>query len=170
MDLNLRVSANAFELDVTYDEVKRTFQKKYDRRHVALFSRSIHKLAFESFVWHQMQPDPKPARLDLFDVRFSSIRQWARYGQPQGKVRPLVRMAVDHISAEWEAQVWGFEQAQHLALQLRLFGDWLVVSLTSSQAQVEEHLMRWCSASPKPAWLISNTFGPLSAGNGGEPG
>jgi HNH endonuclease len=168
MDLNLRVSTNAFELEVTFDEVKRTFQKMYDPRSVALFSRAIHKLAFESFVWHQMKPEPQPAHLDLFDARFSPIRQWARRGQPQEKVRPLVRMAVDHISPEWEAQVWGFEQAQHVALQLRLFGDWLVVSLTSSQAQVQEHLVRWCSASPKPAWLISDIFGPLSAGNGGE--
>ena len=167
VDLNFTVSTNAFELDVTFDEVKRTFRKKYDRKSVALFSRAIHKIAFESFVWHQMQPDPKPARLDLFDARFSSIRQWARHGQPRRKVRPLVRMTVDHISSHdlWEAQVWGFEQAQHFALQLRLFGDWLVVSLTSSQAQVQEHLMSWCSASPKPAWLISDTFGPLSAGN-----
>ncbi len=120
--LDLRVHSDAFELDVAY-EVKGTIRKKYDRRSVARFSRAIHKLAFESFVWLQMQPDPKPARLDLFAACFSPVRRWVRHGEPHGKVRPLVRMPAASISHEWEPRLWGFEQ--HFAIELRLFGDWL---------------------------------------------
>jgi hypothetical protein len=163
MDLNLRVNANAFELEVTYDDVKRIIQREYHRRSVARFSRAIHKLAFESFVWLQMQPDPKPVRLDLFAARFSHIRQWVRYGQPHGKVRPLVRMPSARIAPEWEPRLWGIEE--DLALELRLFGDWLAVSLTSPHAEVQKCLTRWCSASAKPAWLIAERFGPLGAGD-----
>ncbi len=161
--LNLTVRADALELEVSY-EVKGTIRKEYDRRWVARFSRAIHKLAFESFVWLQIQPDPKPAPLDLFSESFRPIRRWARYGEPHGSVRPLVRMPSSNVAHEWEPRLWGFDQ--HFALELRLFGDWLTVSLTSPAAEVREHLTRWCSASTRPGWLIGESFGRLAAGEG----
>jgi len=107
-----------------------------------------------------MQPDPKPTRVDLFATRFRPIRQWARYGEPTGKVRPLVRIPGTSLTPEWEPRLWGFEQ--HLILELRLFGDWLAVSLTSPHAEAQEYLTRWYSASAKPpGWLISERFSPL---------
>jgi hypothetical protein len=163
--LHLTVHASSFELDVAY-EVKGTIRKDYDRRSVARFSQAIHKLAFESFVWLQMQPDPKPARLDLFATSFRPIRRWVRYGEPTRKVRPLVRMPATSVTHEWEPRLWGFEQ--HLAIELRLFGDWLAVSLTSPHGEAQEHLTRWCSASAKPGWLISERFSPLGAHDGGN--
>lgn len=163
--LHLEVHSNSFDLDVVY-EVKGTIHKKYDRRSVARLSRAIHKLAFESFVWLQMQPDPKPARLDLFAASFSPIRRWVRYGEPTGKVRPFVRMPAANVTHEWEPRLWGFEH--HFALEMRLFGEWLAVSLTSPRAEVQKHLTGWYRGNVKPAWLISERFSALGADDDGS--
>ena len=161
LSLNLTVRNNALELDVSY-EVKGTLGREYDRRSVASFSRAIHKLAFESFVWLQLQPDPKPSKMDPFSESFRPVRRWARYGEPNGKVRPIVRMPASNITHEWEPRLWEFDE--HFALELRLFGDWLAVSLTSSPADTEEHLKRWCSRTARTGWLIGDSFGPLGTG------
>jgi hypothetical protein len=162
--LDLNVRSGAFELEVAY-EVKGTIRKEYDRRNVARFSRAVHKLAFESFICLQMQPDSRAARLDPFVARFRPIRQWARYGQPARKVRPLVRMPATSIATTWQSQLWGF--GEHLGLELRLFGDWLAVSLTSPHAEVEHHLTKWCSGNAMRAWLISEKFRPVGEDEGG---
>jgi hypothetical protein len=158
LGLNLTVRNNALELDVSY-EIKGTLRREHDRRSVAWFSRAIHKLAFESFVWLQMQPDPKLSKMDPFSESFRPLRRWTRYGEPNGRVRPVARMPASSITHEWEPRLWGFDE--HFALELRLFGDWLAVSLTSSPADAEEHLRRWCSGSARTGWLIGDTFGPL---------
>lgn len=163
LGLNLTVRDNGLELDVNY-QIKGTLRRQYERRSVARFSRAIHKLAFESFVWLQLQPDPKPTKMDPFSAIFRPLRRWARYGEPNGSVRPLARMPSSGITHEWEPRLWGF--GEHFALELRLFGDWLAISLTSSQADAQEHLKTWCSASARTGWLIGDTFGPLATAKG----
>ncbi|MBI3780265.1 MAG: hypothetical protein HY278_04290 [candidate division NC10 bacterium] len=163
VQLNLTIRADALELEASY-EVKGTIRRAFDRRWVARFSRAIHKLAFESFVWLQLRPDAKPAALDLFAESFRPIRRWVRYGEPHGSVRPLVRMPSSSVTHQWEPHLWGFDR--HFALELRLFGDWLAVSLTSPHGEVQKHLTGWCSESGRPAWLIGESFGPLAPGKG----
>jgi len=165
LSLSLAVRDNALELDATY-QVKGTLRRQYDRRSVALFTRAIHKFAFESFVWFQLQLDPKPMKLDPFSECFRPLRRWARYGEPNGKVRPVVRMPSSNISHEWEPRLWEFGDG--FALELRLFGDWLAVSLTSSQNNAQEHLQTWCAASARPAWLIGESFGSLATAKSGD--
>jgi HNH endonuclease len=159
LGLNLTVRADALELEVSY-EVKGVIRREYERRWVARFLRAIHKVAFESFVWFQLQPNPKPSPMDLFASSFRPIRRWARYGEPNGTVRPVVRMPSSFIVPEWEPRLWEVEQ--HCALELRLFGDWFVVSLTSADSEVQDHLKRWCAGSARAPWLIGDTFGPLT--------
>ncbi len=161
LSLNLTVRDNGLELDATY-EVKGTLRRQYERRSVARFSRAIHKLAFESFVWLQLEPDPKPSKMDPFSESFRPLRRWVRYGEPNGRVRPLVRMPSSSLTREWEPRLLGF--GEHFALELRLFGDWLTVSLTSSHEDAQEHLKTWCSV--RPAWLIGDTYGSLAAAKG----
>lgn len=89
LGLNLRVQDNALELDATY-QVKGTIRRHYDRRSVARFSRAIHKFAFESFVWFQLQPDPRPDRLNPFSESFRPLRRWARMASPMVKCARLL--------------------------------------------------------------------------------
>lgn len=167
--LDLTVRSDAFEFTVACEEVgvQETHRQVYNRRSVARFSRAIHKVAFESFVCYQIQPDPRPPGVDLFAEPFEPIRQWTRYGRPHGKVRPLARMASPLIVPEWRPEVVGFDR--HLALQLRFFADWFAVSLTSPHAQVREHLRQWYSRDAERIWLIADGYGRLSAGDSSKP-
>jgi hypothetical protein len=167
-ELDLKIRSDGLELAVVCKEagVRDVHCQVYKRKDVALFSRAIHKVAFESLVHYQMTSEPKIPNLDLFAELFEPIRQWVRYGQPQGKVRPLARRVATPITREWQPLFRRVDQ--HLAVELRLYADWFYVSLTSTHNQVEEHLRQWYSGNAECIWLIADSYGPLSAGSG-EP-
>jgi hypothetical protein len=162
------VRPSAFELTVVCQEagIRDVHRQEYKRKDVALFSRAIHKVAFESLVHYQMTSEPKIPGLDLFTELFDPIREWVRYGQPQEKVRPLARMVATPITREWQPLFRRFDQ--HLAVELRLYADWFYVSLTSPPDQVQGHLRHWYSGNVERICLIADSYGPLSPGSG-EP-
>jgi hypothetical protein len=165
-ELNLTARSDALELTVVCKEagIRDVDRQEYKWQDVALFSRAIHKMVFESFVHYQITSDIKLPGLDLFDQSFASIRQWVRYGYPQKKVRPLARMVATPIENKWQLRGYHFDQ--HLILEFRYFADLFIISATSPHDQVQEHLRRWYSGDAERIWLIADDYGPLSAGDG----
>jgi hypothetical protein len=156
---------STFELTVVCQEAgirDAHFQEEYKQRDVALFSRAVHKVVFESFVHDQMTSDIKLPGLDVFDQSFTPIRQWARYGDPQKTVRPLARMVATPIERTW--QLRGRHVDQHLILEFRYLADVFIISATSPHDQVQEHLRQWYSRDAAQICLIADDYGPLIAG------
>jgi hypothetical protein len=72
--------------------------KDYDKRSLALFSRAVHKVAFESLAHSLFVGTGKEfeieglKNIDMFGQSFKVIRNWVRYGQPQHSVRTVLRL------------------------------------------------------------------------------
>lgn len=160
LKLNLSLASQAFDLDIEY-AVKGQIKFAYDRRSVSLISRAIHKLGFESCVWHILQGHT-PEPIDPLSDQFRPVRAWAREGQPHPKVRPFARMPTGEITHDWETRLWNFDG--HFAVEIMLFGDSFVVSLTSDQTEAADHLRTWCAQSSRQAWLIGDKFELLKSG------
>jgi hypothetical protein len=160
---------SAFELTVVCQEaeIRDVHRQEYNWPDVALFSRAVHKVVFESFVHYQMTSDIKLPGLDVFDQSFTPIRRWVRDGYTKKKkMRPLARMVATPIERTWQLRGYHFDQ--HLILEFRYFADLFIISATSPHDQVQEYLRRWYSRDAERIWLIADGYGPLSAGKG-EP-
>ena len=146
------------EVAVRY-EVKGTIRKKYDQKSLARFSRAVHKVAFESFVWLTLNNEAWKA-VDVLDKRFDPVRRWAKGGQPQHRVRAVARNPGSRgVEPDWKSHVFAFDN--DLALGLCLFGDQFAVSLTSSAKDAEPHLREWFRKD-KNALLMAESVTPLS--------
>ena len=127
--------------------------KDYDKRSLALLSRAIHKIAFESlahslFVGTGLQFEKKELKeLDIFDRSFDVIRDWARCGVPQRSVRPVLRLQkIDEVKKQEELYHWKYflyEYQHWLRMELNNYNDWFIVSLTSTTENIEGDLIGW---------------------------
>lgn len=127
--------------------------KDYDKRSLALLSRAVHKIAFESlahslFVGTGLQYEKNEFKdIDIFDCRFNVIRDWVRYGNPQYSVRPILRLQkfdkvkINVKSVPWKIGLYGFNQ--WLRCELNLYNDWYAMNLTSSSDKAEDDLKNW---------------------------
>ncbi len=125
--------------------------KHYDKRSLALLSRAVHKIAFESLAYSLFVKDvmeiPNVSlmeNIDIFGSRFDAIRRWVRYGEPQSSVRAVLRLQkIGEIKKQEELFNWEYllyELQQWLRVEMNLFGDWYVVSLTSRADKVDADL------------------------------
>jgi hypothetical protein len=143
--------------DVSYS-IKGSMVRTYDLTGASFLSRAIHKIAFESLAWGLfVQGHEEP--VDLFSAALDPVRRWAREGHPTNRVRPVLRILPQQISADWEAKVWRFDRL--FAVELRLFGDWYVVSLTSQPADVLKDILADATENLERAWVIGETVEKL---------
>ena len=147
--------------------------KDYDSRALALLSRAVHKIAFESlahslFVKSGLKFEHIDLKnIDIFDRSFGAIRRWARYGEPQGSVRAVLRLQkFDEIKTreelfQWGAELWYFQQG--ICYALNLFGDWYIMSITSSSDKVESDLKSWVETTKfnHPVWMVEDKLQAL---------
>lgn len=142
--------------------------KVYDKRSLALLSRAVHKIAFESlahslFIGAGLKFEKSDFRnIDIFDRKFDVVRNWVRYGKPHSPVREVLRIQkFDEVNSQeelfqWEIFLFGFRQ--WLRCELNLFRDWYIMSLTSPLDKVENDLRGWVelTKSSYPVWMIGD--------------
>lgn len=140
--------------------------KDYDKRSLALLSRAVHKIAFESlahslFVGTGLLVEKKELKeLDIFDRSFNVIRGWVRYGVPQRSGRPVLRLQrIDEIRTQeeffhWQGKLFYFQQ--WFCYELNLFGDWYIMSLTSPADKADGDLRSWVARTKfaQPVWMV----------------
>jgi hypothetical protein len=151
------------------DEVRNISKSKdYDKRSLALLSRAVHKIAFESlahslFVRVGLKFERKEFKdIDIFSPDFEAVRQWVRYGEPQDSVRPVLRLQkFDEVKTReeffhWKGYLFYF---QHwFRYELSLFNDWHIMSLTSPPNKVYGDLKDWVAQTKfkHPAWIVGD--------------
>jgi hypothetical protein len=157
LDLNATIKDQTVGIDISY-AVSGRLEKAYEQRDPALLSRAVHKVAFESLVWQifvgGLQNPP-----DVFSELFNPVRDWARWGQPHGSVRPVLRRPNPVISTNWNVQAWRFDQ--NFGVQLNLFADWYSVSLTSPKDTVMQDLKQWVEQKSDDMWVITEKMTAL---------
>jgi len=176
--MEAEVSTNRITLNTQY-EIKgqpskpnetRTVNKSkdYNKRALALLSRAVHKIAFESmahslFVGTGSQYKKKELEdIDIFDRSFNVIRDWVRYGKPQHSVRPALRIhKFDEVKTQeelfqWGGELWYFQQG--VCYALNLFNEWYILSITSSSDKVESDLKSWVKTTKfnNPVWMVGD--------------
>ena len=126
--------------------------KVYDIKSLAIFSRAVHKISFESLA-HSLfvKYDFKVVNLDLmkdvdiFAHSFNAIRRWVRYGEPNSTVRPILRFfTFGEIKNQKELYEWEFyfiHFQNWFGMEIHLYGDCYVVSLTSLNDKVQDDLI-----------------------------
>jgi len=163
--LDARISGNKITVDTTQYEIKgqpsnpyesRSIppkSKDYNKRSLALLSRAVHKIAFESlahslFVGTGKKFEYKALKdIDMFSQSLKIIRDWTRYGQPQNSVRTVLRFQKFEGTKKqkeltlWEFSLHGFKH--WLRVEINLFGDLYIISLTSPADKVEGDLRDW---------------------------
>ena len=173
-----KVSANRITLTTQYkiegqpnepNEVRTIRESKdYDQKALAVLSRAVHKIAFESvahnlFVGTGLRTQSKQmGDVDVFNPRFNVIRQWVRNGEPKHSVRPVLRFQ-EFGEVERQEQLWEWEGRmvlfqQCIYYELNLFRDWYIVSLISPANRVEADLVNWLKQG-KPnhqVWMVGD--------------
>lgn len=159
VDRNLIIDAKLtnkhFDVHISYS-VSGQMHIEYDKRRESKFSRALHKIAFEAYVWQFVSKQLPPDASDPFSECFNHIKQWSRYGQPHGKMRPYVRMPAKALANSWEMSI--FQYSDHLGLDMRLYGDCFAVSLTSPSELTGLHLQSWCSTPINNAVLVDESY------------
>jgi len=136
--------------------------KNYDSRALALLSRAVHKIAFESLAWIIFVKG-RYEDIDVFDDSFDAIRRWSRYGEPQSSVRPVLRLQrFEVVKFQWEFRLWRFDN--WLGGELDLFGDWYGVSLTSLPDKAGEDLKDGVQRTKfdHPVWYVGKKLLPIT--------
>ena len=158
---DIEVSPMDLSLNIQY-EIKGQLSKSYSRKELALLSRAVHKIAFETLAW-TIFVDGKNEDIDIFDHRFDTIRKWSREGDPQNSVRPVLRrQAFYRPEPKWGFRLW--KRGDSLPIELNLFGDWYAVSLTSPPEKAGDDLKKWVgSERPEyPVWSVGEKLLPLN--------
>jgi len=142
--------------------------KDYDKRSLALLSRAIHKIAFETavhalFVGGGLKYAKGEFKdVDIFDHGFNVVRNWVREGRPQRTVRPVLRvqkfdqMKTPEELFQWAGRLLYFQR--WFRCELNLFGDWYAVSLTSPVDKVDNDLRSWVERGKfdHPVWMVGD--------------
>jgi len=139
INVTLTVSPTKLSLDLHEPNVGR-YEDEYELRRLRLLSRAVHKFLVESVAWH-IHVRGEGEQLDLLDGAFDSVRNWARYGQPQGQARPWLWafQSQERLPQSW--RVWPVECADGRAFgRADLFGSWFFADLTSDSGTVLQSL------------------------------
>lgn len=157
LNWSAHVTENEINLNVAY-KIQGKISRKYTPRELRFLSRAVHKIAFESLAWAIFVKgieDPP----DLFSSEFNPVRLWAREGQPQTFARPVLRRTSQNLSSEWETRLWKLEN--DIGTELRLFGDWYGVSLTSPHSETLGRLREWVGSQNEGVWYIADKLAKL---------
>jgi hypothetical protein len=142
--------------------------KNYDKRSLALLSRAVHKIAFESlahslFVGIGLKIEREEFKdIDIFSPDYEAIRRWVRYGEPQDSVRPVLRLQkFDEVKTReeffhWKGYLFYFQQ--WFRFELNLFSDWHIMSLTSPPDKVDDDLKGLVAQTKfnHPVWMVGD--------------
>jgi hypothetical protein len=152
LDLAPTIKPNEIELTVGY-RISGTMRHTYSARELRKLSRAIHKYGFESLAWQTyVKGTVNPP--DLFDNRFDAIRRWAREGHPTSSARPFLRKPAETLILQREDRFWTFEG--HLCAEMRFFGEWWAISLTTPHELTRDKLKEWCSQNLDRAWWVAD--------------
>lgn len=157
LSLKAKVQESQISLEIKY-EIQGILDKQYTTKELSILSRAIHKIAFESLAWTLFVKGTETP-IDLFSTQFDPIRSWAREGQPQRSVRPVLRRPAKTISPQWESRVWG--NGTIITLELKLFGDWYAVNITSQNSDVLNDLLTLTGLETEDVWCITEKFSKL---------
>jgi hypothetical protein len=158
--INLKVDIQkqtTIQTDIEYT-VKGRITKTYSLEDQRKISRAVHKIAFESVAWTlYVQGHDTP--VDLFSDQFNMVREWVREGQPLRTVRPVLRLFPTSITPKWSSAVWNYPN-KGMAVELSIFGDWYIVSLTSTHGNVLSDLKswEWHPSHAGDAWVFADSF------------
>ena len=133
INFTVTVSPAKLCLDIHEPNVGR-YEDEYDSKRLRLLSRAVH------MAWH-VYVRGEGEQLDLLDGGFDAVRNWARYGQPQGQARPWLWAfwSQERLPQSW--RVWPIERADGRAFaRAHLFGSWFFADLTSSSGSVSQSL------------------------------
>ena len=157
---DMSISPKNMSLNVRYS-IEGGIGKTYETRELALLSRAVHKIAFESLAWAIFIKGIQD-NIDIFDPRFEPARKWSRYGKPINRVRPIVRLQTTDVKPQWEFRLWKFGES--VGAELDLFGDWYAVSLTSSADKAGYDLKQWVGSQKtiSPVWCIEEELSRLT--------
>jgi hypothetical protein len=155
LKLDAKIDGNRINVGISY-AISGTLSFEYSRRREARFSRALHKLAFESYVWQHLEGGLPTDAPDAHSPVFNDIKQWARFGQPHGYVRPYIRMPATVFANSWEFRT--IRYPDHLGFDMRLYGDCFAVSLTSATRAADVHLRSWCFEPENNAVLVGTGY------------
>ena len=159
LNVSADVSKNQVSLNVAY-EIKGRMSRSYPARQLRFLSRAIHKIAFECLA-HEVFVKGLESPPDLFSFQFEHIRLWARKGEPHSFARPVLRRMSQKISPDWGFRMWKFEE--DIGCEIRLFGDWYGVSLTSPHNETLNRLRKWVGSQTQDVWYVSDSMIRLDA-------
>jgi hypothetical protein len=116
-----------------------TQEKEYDQHKLALLSRAVHKLAYETLAYMLFVGtgtiNTNENDIEVFGNEFDAIRKWARYGQPIKTNRPFVRFYnIDENRSKEELYSITYHLCNFnnwLRMEMDLCGDCYIVNLTS---------------------------------------
>jgi len=159
VNVSANIAKNQVSLNVAY-EIKGSMSRSYTPGPLSFLSRAIHKVAFECLAYEVFVKGIESPP-DLFSPQFEHVRLWAREGQPRSFARPVLRRMPQKLSTEWEFRMWKFEE--DIGFEIRMFGDWYGVSLTSLHTETLNHLRKWVGSQTKDVWYISDSMVKLDA-------
>jgi hypothetical protein len=157
INVSANVSKKKVSLDIAY-EIQGCITRSYTPKQLRFLSRAVHKIAFEALA-HEVFVKGIDNPPELFSSKFEAIRQWTREGRPQSEARPVLRRMGKKISTEWESRFWNF--GEEIGCELRLFGDWYGVSLTSAHEEALIHLSKWVGSQTGETWYFSDSMSKL---------
>lgn len=161
-DLNLhaKYATDHFYADISYSVTGRV-RLEYNYRREARFSRALHKMAFENYVWHILSGRLPCDSPDPFSDRFYAIKQWVRFGQPHRSIRPYIRMPATNLERNWLFMV--LEYKGEMRTEMRLYGDCFTVSLTTDRTSTTEHLRESYANPMNNAVLVERAYEVISS-------
>ena len=158
LSVHADLSGSKLSLDIDY-RISGNLGKEYSLKDLAWLSRAAHKIGFETLAWvHYVRGTEEPE--NIFSAQYDVVRAWARRGQPQKAVRPVLRRMSGQLKAEVYVRHWNF--GENIGCEMKLFGDWYAVSLTSPQNEVVENLKGWVTQDPEGIWCLSDRLIPLA--------
>ncbi len=160
LKLNAKYGTDHFITEIDYS-ISGKIRLNYDYRRESIFSRVLHKIAFENYVWHLAGNRLSEGAPDPFDPRFAPIKQWARFGQPHRQIRPYIRMPATRLEFGWEFFI--IELDGEFRTEMRLYGDCFAVALTTSPDQTLGHLRRSCARTVNNAVLVHDKYELIKA-------
>jgi len=156
---------------VSLAELTGAFEWDYTPERLAMLSRWAHKMALESFAWSLGVGDTTPppgTNVDLFHHRFDAVRAWARRGEPQGTIRPVLRKLPETRPASIAnptvgTKFWLLED--DIVFEVSVFGDRYVCALTTDHHHALD-MAKACVLGnwehQDDIWIIGDTFQKLT--------
>ncbi len=145
------------KLDISY-AIQGVLSRTYSVGDLALISRAVHKIAFESLAW-SLFVGGVPNPVDVFSNAFDPVRTWGRRGSPMKPIRPVLRIAASEALPNFGYEIRA--SGSEMALQLNLFGDYYLVALTGKASDVVDILRGPAPRGVNDIWVLSDTLSKL---------